>query len=296
MNQSKIIGTGLSGLVGSRIVELLPQYQFIDFSLDTQVDLLDRDNLDAQFQLNSDAQIVLHLAAFTDTNGAWLQRGDKNGPCYRLNVIGTQNILDLCQKYKKYLIYISTDFVFGGTKEGSYTEDDPPNPIEWYGQTKYLGEKAILESKYPTAIVRIAFPYRARYPSKKDVVTKTIDKLQQNQICNLFSDQITTPTLVDDIALGLDYFIQNQSPGIFHLVASSFQSVYEMGQNIAQVFALNPKLIQSNLLADYLKTPDARPFAKNLALSNQKVTNLGIKMKTLNQGLQELKLQLSRPL
>jgi dTDP-4-dehydrorhamnose reductase len=116
-----------------------------------------------------DADVILHLAAVTDTNAAWEQRGDKNSICYRLNVGGTQNILDLCRQHNKHLIYISTDFVFDGTKITPYTEEDEPNPIERYGENKYLGEKLILDSNDSASIVRITYPYRAKFDQKPDI-------------------------------------------------------------------------------------------------------------------------------
>ena len=103
---------------------------------------------------------MIHLAAFTDTNAAWSQRGDKSGLCYRLNVSGTKNIIRLCQKYGQYLIYVSTDFVFSGQKDGVYTEEDTPDPIEWYGQTKRWAESGF-ESILPAAIIRLSYPFRA---------------------------------------------------------------------------------------------------------------------------------------
>lgn len=291
----KIIGTGLSGLVGSRIVELLKdQYDFVDLSLDTGVDVLDINSIETAFQNNLDVPVVLHLAAYTDTNAAWLQKEDKTGPCFRLNVEGTQNILNLCKKYGKHLIYISTDFVFDGTKNDKYTEEDTPNPIEWYGKTKHLGEKVILDSEYPSTIVRIAYPYRSNFESKKDIIRKIINNLQTGQTCNMFGDQITTTTFVDDIANGLRYFIDNKIEGIFHLVGSSSQSPYEMCLKVAEVFGLDKNLINKTSLDEFVKSqPEgSRPWQKYLAISNEKVKSLGIQMKTLEEGLIEMKKQI----
>ena len=101
-----IIGTGLSGLVGSRIVELLSdRHDFVDFSLDSGIDITDKSLLEKAFRKNREARVVLHLAAFTDVDKAWEQRGDKDGLCYRVNVIGTRNIAQLCAKYNQYLIH-----------------------------------------------------------------------------------------------------------------------------------------------------------------------------------------------
>jgi dTDP-4-dehydrorhamnose reductase len=287
----KIIGTGLSGLVGSRIIELNPEIQFTDLSLDTGFNILKPATLEPIFKDFTD-DVVLHLAAFTDTGAAWLERGDKSGLCYRLNVEGTQNILDLCNKYHKYLICISTDFVFDGQKEGKYTEEDQPKPIEWYGETKYLAEKLILDSGLSAAVVRIAFPYRSVFPAKIDIVRKLISKLSAGESVTMFTDQLTTPSFIDDIAVGLKKIIDQKPVGIYHLVGSSSQSPYDMAKLIAGIFGYDQSLIKPSSLADYLNTPDARPYAPNLSLSNAKVSALGIKMKTLTEGLLALKQQL----
>lgn len=289
----EIIGTGLSGLVGTRIVELNPGLNFTDLSLDTGFDILKPETIEETFK-NNPAQTILHLAAFTDTNAAWNQKDDKNGLCYRLNVVGTQNIVNLSQKYHKHLIYISTDYVFDGSQPTPYTETDTPHPLDWYAETKFQAEK-IIPSEF--TIVRIASPYRAQFVPKIDLVRKIISKLSQNQICNLFTDQITTPTFIDDIALGLRKIIDNPRSGTYHLVGSSSQPIFDMGLTIARTFGYSSDLIQPSSLAEYLKTPNARPYASNLALSNRKIiADYGFVPRTLTEGLLELKRQLSLPL
>ena len=294
---SKIIGTGLSGLVGSRIVELLKdKFEFVDFSLDSGVDILNKESLESAFEKNLDADVVLHMAAFTDTNAAWEQKGDKTGLCYRLNVDGTQNIIDLCHQHNKYLIYISTDFVFDGTKTTPYTEEDVPNPIEWYGETKYLGEKVITDSGYDNYnISRITYPYRAKFDTKIDIIRKVLTKLQNNEPVKMFSDQICTYTFIDDIALALGYFLDNKTTGIYHLVGSSSHSPYEMCLEIAKVFGLDQSLISASSLDEYIKSQPvgSRPWQKTLITSNQKAVSLGLKFKTLTEGLEEIKKQLN---
>jgi len=294
-NKQKIIGTGLSGLVGSRIVELLKdKYEFVDFSLDTGVNVLDKESLAAAFAKNSDAVAVLHMAAFTDTNVAWSQNGDKTGICYQLNVEGTRNILELAKQYNQYLVYISTDFVFDGNKTTPYTEDDQPNPIEWYGETKYLGEKVITDSGYNSAIVRITYPYRANFEAKPDIVHKVLAKLQNNEVVKMFSDQICTYTFIDDIAYGLDKIFESKPNGIYHLVGSSSHSPYEMSKLVAKIFDYDQNLVQPSSLEEFVKSqPDgSRPWQKTLITSNQKAKSLGIEMKTLQEGLEEIKKQI----
>lgn len=294
MRKIKVIGTGLSGLVGSRIAELLgDKYQFVDFSLASGVDILDNSLLEKAFDNHKDARAVLHLAAFTDTNAAHEQRGDKKGLCYRLNVIGTKNIINQCQKHNQYLIYVSTDFVFSGKKEGAYTEDDQPDPIDWYGQTKYEAEKAVLGSPLPAAIARIAFPYRAQFAPKQDLVRKIITGLENKNLYPVFTDQIITPTFIDDIAWGVDYFLGNKVVGVFHLVGSESLSPYRLARKIAQEFGFDLGSVKKGSLKEYQKRlpPDSRPWQKNLALSNEKIASLGIEMSDVSRGLEKLKEQ-----
>ncbi|MDD4937510.1 MAG: sugar nucleotide-binding protein [Candidatus Shapirobacteria bacterium] len=293
----KIIGTGLSGLVGSRIVELLKdKFEFVDFSLDSGINILDIKSLNAAFEKNADAVAVLHMAAFTNTNTAWEQRGDKSGICYQLNVQGTQNILDLAKKYNQYLIYISTDFVFDGTKTTPYLETNIPNPIEWYGETKYLGERVILDSGFSNYnISRITYPYRAKFDTNPDIIRKVLTKLQNGEPVKMFSDQICTYTFIDDIAKGVGFFLENKNTGIYHLVGSSSHSPYEMSLLVAKTFGFDENSVSASSLDEYIKSQPkgSRPWQKTLITSNQKAVSLGLNFKTLKEGLEEIKKQIN---
>ena len=290
--KKKILGTGLIGLVGSRIVELLKdQFDFEDLAFEEGFDITKRETIEKKIA-DSSAETLIHLAAFTDVNAAWKEKGNKEGICYQVNVLGTKNIADLCQKYNKQLIHFSTDFVFGGKKEGFYTEEDIPDPIEWYGETKYLAEKEVKNSGCQYCIVRISFPFRSKFPAKPDLVRKIIDGLKNNTLYPQFSDQIITPTFIDDIAFGIGKIIEKKAEGIFHLTGSSFISPFELAQKIADTFGFDKNLVKESSLSEYLRiNPHSRPYQKNLSLSNQKARLiLGIEMRTLDQALSVIKL------
>ncbi|MDD3679774.1 MAG: sugar nucleotide-binding protein [Candidatus Shapirobacteria bacterium] len=291
----KIIGTGLSGLVGSRIVELLSdRYQFVDLSLDSGVDILDNNLLGEVFTKYQKAKAVLHLAAFIDTNKAHEQQGDKKGLCYQLNVVGTKNVISQCQRYNLPLIHFSTDFVFSGEKEGAYKEEDQPDPIDWYGQTKYEAEKTVLTSGLRSIIARIAFPYRAYFADKQDIVRKIINGLKNDSLYPMFVDQIITPTFIDDIVQAVDFFLNTKKLGIFHLVGSESLSPYQLAQKVSSVLGLgSPGLVKKGSLEEYQKAlpSGSRLWQKNLRLSNQKISSLGINMKNVDRGLVEIKRQ-----
>lgn len=277
-----IIGTGLTGLVGSRVVELLSQHQFVNLSLESGYDILKPESLEPIFQSNN-APVVIHFAAFTNTNADPSQ----HELCRQINVSGTQNIVDLCQKHGKYLIHISTDFVFDGSKNSPYIENDPVSPIvgDVYAETKAQAEKLVLDSGLKSSIIRIAYPYRSHFDPKIDIIRKIISKLKNNETCTLFTDQVTTPTFVDDIALGISKIIDNKPVGIYHLVGSSSQSVFQMGQQIATTFGFSLDLVKPSSIKDITN----RQYPANLAISNQKfVTEFGFTPKTLSEGLLSL--------
>jgi len=297
---TKIIGTGLSGLVGSRLVELLQKkFEFVDFSLDSGVDITKLSSLKKAFLKHLDCEAVIHLAAFTDVSEASKQEGNKKGPCYQINVIGTQNIANLCQEYGKYLIHISTDFVFDGKKKTAYTEEDQPHPIEWYGHTKYLAEKIVQQSKNPWLIARIAYPFKTK-PSQRnlepkpkiDLVRKIIEKLENDQEVKMFTDQMITPTLIDDIAHSVDIIVRKKPTGVYHVVGSDFITPYNLALKICKVFNLDETKVKKTSLREYQKS-DPRPRQLYLCLSNKKLgKNLGIKMSNLDQAFRKIKTQL----
>lgn len=296
----KIIGTGLSGLVGSRIVELLGnKYEFVDFSYDSGIDITDFNLLKSAFQDNKDAPIVLHLAAFTDVNSAWQQKNNKNGICYKVNVVGTENIANLCAEASKYLINISTDFVFDGKKQGVYTEEDKPNPIEWYGQTKLWAEEKIQKTGCRYTILRLGFPFKAKSAEKNlepkiklDLVRNIKNKLGKREKIKMFNDQIITPTFIDDVVKVLDIIFNKKPLGVFHLVGSQPLSPFELAKKIANVFDLDQQLIEPSSLDELVKISD-RPRQRNLAISNSKLTQkFGLHLKTIDESLEILKQQI----
>jgi len=290
----KVLGTGLSGLVGSRIVELLKnEFEFDDLSFEKGFDITRPETIETKIAL-SDASSLLHLAAFTDVGGAWREKGDKKGNCYKINVFGTANIARLCKKYKKYLIHFSTDFVFDGEKDEPYLEEDKPNPIDWYGQTKLWSEEEVKNSGARFSIIRIAFPFRAGYVLKKDLVQKLIDGFKSGNLYPQFADEIITPTFVDDIALGVKTFLDKKPEGIFHLTGSSFVSPYELAKKVASVFGFDETLVKKGSLYEYLKNnPESRPYPKCLKISTQKIKKeLNIETKKIDEAILILKSQM----
>lgn len=285
----KIFTIGGAGLVGSRISELLSDtHSFTDLSPSTGVDITDPSTLEL---INNDLEhkIVILLAAKTDVDGCEQDKTlGEAGDAWKVNVGGVQNVVNACLENNKKLIYISTDFVFDGSTPGvgGYTEDDSPNPINWYGKTKFEGEEVVRNSGLPFIIARIAYPYRKIFEPKLDFVRAIINRLKNGQSVSAITDHIFTPTFIDDIAFGIDRLVANESIGIFHVTGSQSLSPYDASVLIAEKFGLDKSLIQKSTRAEYFKDKALRPF--NVAMNNAKIKKLGIKMKTLTEGFDSL--------
>ncbi|MFC1646911.1 SDR family oxidoreductase [Patescibacteria group bacterium] len=284
-----VFGTGLNGLIGSRVVEFLENsFKFTNVSLETGIDITDSETI-TNLISKSPADWVFHFAAFTDIDKSEIdKKNGKNGLVWRINTEATRVICEACKKYNKKLLYISTDFVFEGNKE-IYNEDDIPNPIGWYGITKYEGEKFVARLNQNGLIIRIANPYRSNWSGKADFVHRILQLLTSGNEVSAPSDQIFTPTFIDDIAAAIKILTKNDASGIFHITGSKALSPYEAIVDICRVFKLDFQKINKDTYTNFWKGRAPRPFYANL--KSVKIKKFGITMKSFTEGLEIIKLQ-----
>lgn len=277
----KIAITGSTGLIGSRIIELLKNdFEFIPL-IEGHVDITKKDTIWDRLK-NQNFDILFHLAAYTNVDGAEQDPGRELA--HKINVAGTRNVLEVVSQKKKKLIYVSTDFVFDG-KDGPYYEDSKPNPLSYYAKTKYEGEKLV---KSQAMIVRFSYPYRAKHPSKPDFVERIKQLLQENKKVKLMSDALITPTFIDDIAYAMKYLFVNFKPEIYHIVGGDVLSPLQAGKLIAKTFNLNEALISPTTYAQYSKGKALRSQYSDIRAKK----NNFYKMRTFKLGLKEVLKQL----
>ena len=279
-----VAASGLTGLVGSRIKELTADvFAWTNFSPSTGIDITQINQVMNLFP-SLPGRVFVNFSGFTDMAPAQKQQGDTAGSCYQLNVIGPKNLSLTCKKFHQHLVHLSTDAVFDGRKLKPYLETDQPHPISWYGQTKFWGEQEIMKSGCEFTIVRIAYPFRAKFKPKVDFVRKIINQLSQNKTVHMFTDTQFTPTFIDDIAAAIKAVILKKPTGIFHCVGSSIISPFAAAQDIAATFNFHPNLI--------LKTHN-RSYPPNAGLLNHKaISQLGVNFLTFHQALAQIKHQL----
>ncbi len=278
----KIAMTGSTGLIGSRIQELL--YKDLSFIplLQSHVDITDNSSV-KDFIVKNDFDIMLHLAGYTNVDLAEKERD----LCEKINVTGTRNVFNAVKNKGKKFIYISTDFVFDG-KTPPFYEDSTPSPIGWYAKTKYKGEKVVGKD---AMIVRISYPYRASFDQKKDLVRAIKSNLEEGKKLSMISDTMITPTFIDDVAHSLKYLVEHFSNEVFHIVGSENHTPYEAAIKIAEVFKLDKSLIGKTTFDEFYK--DNKIRSKQSIIKSKK--NNFWKMKSLEEGLNEIKKQLAQP-
>lgn len=286
----KIFTVGGSGLVGSRIIELLQgKHSFTDLSLTNGVDITNPASLDV-IRTDKEHDIVILLAAKADVDGCELDKPlGEEGDAYKINVIGAKNVAEAAKTGGKKLIYISTDFVFDGEKTPpySYTEEDIPNPINWYAMTKYKGEEMVKATGVPYIIARIAYPYRASFDLKKDFVRAIAGRLENNQPVKAITDHLMSPTLIDDIAYALDVLIREDATGIYHVCGDQPISPYDATMLIADIFGFDKSLVGKTTRSEYFNGKATRPF--NVSLNNAKIKKVGVTMHGFAEGLKEVR-------
>lgn len=268
--------TGANGLVGSRVVELLHN-DFIFIPLDhKEIDITDQKQVHKKLN-EIDFDFLLHMAAYTNVDKA----EEEKDIARKLNVDATKYLFETVNALGKKMIYISTDFVFDGVNP-PFDEESKPNPIGYYGQSKYEGE-LVLDKK--AMIVRITYPYGKSPSSKKDFVGKISILLKKHEPLSMVTDSAMTPTYIDDIALALKYLMNNFSPEIFHIVGSKSYSPFEVGKMIAEQYDLPEWLIQPTTFEEYSRDKSPRPQYTE----TKSIKNTFQEMKTFGEGLQYVK-------
>lgn len=309
----RIILTGATGLIGSRFEELMfERHEIIPLS-SKEVDIVNDDSVFSFFEKHT-ADVVIHLAAKTDVDGceedkdddqkrihhtvgeqtkvemmdwdpsSWFASVDEKvkRSAFAINFLGTRNLYTEAKERGIKFIYISTDFVFKGN--GKYDEESMPNPINWYGMTKWYGEKLINTEN--DLIVRLSFPYGYPSPVKADFIQKLIGFLRDRDEVALIEDQTITPTFIDDIAFGLDFLLKNGATGIYNLTGSSYEDPYHIGYLIKSRFGFNTTINAATREQIYEGKAE-RPFQS--IMRNDKIKNLGFTPKTFEEGLDLIK-------
>ena len=267
----RVLITGGSGLFGSKLAEVLVKSDchvysgYLEhvppFGEKIRIDITDGGNVERVFD-RVRPDVVVHAAALTNVDRCESDRDI----AYKINVLGTRNIVTYASKYSSFLVYVSTDYVFDGNR-GMYTEEDEPNPINYYGYTKLLAEYEVKERLNEYCIVRPSVIYGSvPATGKTNFVLWVIDKLSKHKEVKIVVDQWISPTLNTNLAYMVREIIDRQLDGVFHLSGATRISRFEFVKEIARVFGLDESLIIPISVAD-LSWVAKRPRDSSLDVS-----------------------------
>ncbi len=288
----KIIITGANGQLAREFISYFEKKGGYDlFSLTKQE--LDVSNL----KMVSDAisffkpDVVINCSAYN-----YVDEAEENPElALKVNAQGVKNLAVVSRKNNAFLIHYSTDYVFDGNKMDYYNESDKPNPISKYGESKLLGEKALMEETNNFLLFRVSWVFG---DGKQNFLYKMTELAKSNKVLRIVSDQVSIPTYCEDIVKYTIKALEEGVKGLFHLTSSDYATKYEW---VKFYFYLLKKKIKFNsnkttlsFLKDLLILPvssscfsSSAPRPPFSALSNSSLSNaLKVKIPDWQTGIE----------
>jgi dTDP-4-dehydrorhamnose reductase len=239
-------------------------------------------------------EAVVDTAALHNVDYCESHPGEANS----VNVVGTRLLAEASRSFGAHFVYVSTDFVFDGVG-APYDEQHAPNPLSVYAKTKLEGEKAALDSNPGnSSVVRPAVIYSwARAESNPGSSSGkplnfgawVVSQLEANKELNIVFDQVTSPTLADDLAGAIGALIVRRVPGLFHAAGKTALSRYDFTVRIAKTLGLDESLIHG-IPTSQLRQAAKRPL--NSSLISDKITReTGYRMMDIDGALDKFRQQ-----
>ena len=248
----RVVITGAGGMVGTTLRELCEASGDKAYAFDHgKLDISNAE--DVWHRLDSTKpDAVINCAAWTDVDGC--ESDVKRA--FAANAHGPENLALASRELNATFVTISTDYVFDGTKEGFYTQEDKPNPLSVYGRAKLEGEQRSQEANKASIIVRSGFIFGR---GGKNFLSTIVDRARRNEQLKAITDSYGTPTYARDLAQRLRELAELKHPGIFHVVNSGEGASYaEFAREAIRCANLGEPPIEEVLTAS-LKRPAPRP-------------------------------------
>lgn len=298
----KVIITGSNGLLGQKLVKLLlkDDYQIHAFSrgenlLENKegytyynIDITDKEKV-TQLINKIRPHYLINTAAMTNVDACELNKEE----CHSINVEAVLTLVKSCKENDIHLIHLSTDFIFDGEKGDLYAEDDPPNPLSYYGLSKLKSEEIIISSNIRYTILRTILVYGTiEGAERSNIVLWVKNSLESKKQINVVTDQYRMPTFVDDLAESCLLAIKNNALGVYNVSSNELLSIFEIALIVAKSFNLDPSYINP-IETSQLDLPAKRPFKTGFDLKKS-IKKLNLPSYSFLERLQVYKNQLDR--
>ena len=292
----KLLVTGASGLLGTRICQLAAKQNYEvysahgehipQFGIPIKLDITDGAALKQIFN-KTKPDVIVHSAALTDVDKCEKQKDLAS----KINVKSTSNIARLCHKHNCFLVYVSTDYVFNGEK-GNYKETERTAPINHYGLSKLKGEQEVKQSRAEHCIARTSVIYGSIPAAGKiNFALWLIEKLRKKEETKTVTDQWNSPTLNTNLAEMVLEIVERRTTGTFHLAGATRLSRYEFAQKIAETFNLDKNCLlptSSKEMQWLAKRP--KDSSLNVDKAKQALKNKPLR---ISEALSKLKMEMS---
>jgi dTDP-4-dehydrorhamnose reductase len=290
--KKRILITGISGFLGWNLGRLLSSDFYVTGTCLTHseglpscsafpMNITDLRNI-RQSLRKQPFDVILHTAAMTRPDVCDQKRED----AFRINVEGTANLSEVAREWGALLIHISTDLVFDGS-EGGYGEEDPPNPVNYYGETKLEAEQKVRSLCSEWLILRTALMYGWGNSVSRSFVDWLDGSLREGKQAPLFTDQIRTFLYVRDVADAVRFLLRkNVKNELFHLGGAEDLSRYDFGELFIEIFEYPLHLLRPVSMDDL---PGLTARGRDCSLRTDKIRQLGFRPRTVREGLEEMK-------
>jgi dTDP-4-dehydrorhamnose reductase len=296
----KILLTGSNGLLGQKLVNLLTEKKEIELLATSKgdnritkvkgyqyqnLDITNLGEIKTVFN-NFKPDVVINTAAMTNVDAC---ESDKEN-CWDLNVNAVQYLIEASKIHNSHLIHLSTDFVFDG-EDGPYIEEDQPNPLSYYGKSKYEAEKLLQTSNIRWSIVRTIIVYGiVDDMSRSNIVLWAKEALEKGNPLNIVNDQFRSPTLAEDLAIGCWLIAEKKAVGTYHISGKNVMSIIDLVNRVADFYNFDKSIIHpisSSSLNQAAKRPPKTGFILDKAMKE-----LDYSPRSFEEGLEILTNQL----
>lgn len=245
-------------------------------------DLADKKQMKSAFE-RTVPDVVIHTAAIANVD--FVERNKEEAK--KINVYGTEIVVELCRAFKSKLLYISSNAVFDGLCP-FYSETDPVNPVNYYGRLKVEAENIVSGSDIPWAIIRPILMYGWPCLGGRDnPVAWWIRFLENGQPIKIVDNVFSKPLPAWSCAEIIWKVIRQQRTGIYHVAGKDHLSLYQFALQVGEVFELDTKLI-TPVSDSYF--PEIAPRPRDTSFDTSKIeSELGVKTIGVKDGLLRMK-------
>ncbi|KFM22151.1 Spore coat polysaccharide biosynthesis protein SpsK [Marine Group I thaumarchaeote SCGC AAA799-B03] len=273
--KKKILIFGGSGLVGSVFIEsskdlfeIISIYNTnshqIHNVISKKIDFLNERQKISSIIENQKPDVIINTVAYPSVDFCEFNHNLTD----QLHVDVVKDIVSTASRINCKVIFLSTDAVFDGKINKKYTEEDVPEPVNYYGLSKLKAEQLVLENPH-NVVLRTAVIYG--WHEKSRFTNWILGYLKENKKVDPFIDQFNTPTLVDDLVKSMIKIIELDVSGLFHATGKTCINRFDFAKKLAISFGYDEKLVIP--VTSKQKKQDA-PRPKSTCLDSSKLENL----------------------